>query len=43
MPTKYDPQSIETGRYEWWLKGKFFEAKPESEKSHIQLLFHRQT
>ena len=23
MPTKYDPQSIETGRYEWWLKGKY--------------------
>ncbi|WP_391202239.1 valine--tRNA ligase [Psychrobacillus sp. L4] len=32
MPTKYDPQSIEKGRYEWWLKGKFFEAHPESEK-----------
>lgn len=32
MPTKYDPQSIEKGRYEWWLKGKFFEAKPESGK-----------
>ena len=32
MPTKYDPQSIESGRYEWWLKGKFFEAQPESDK-----------
>lgn len=32
MPTKYDPQSIEKGRYEWWLKGKFFEAHPESDK-----------
>ena len=32
MPTKYDPQSIEKGRYEWWLKGKFFEAQPESDK-----------
>ncbi|MEI4769395.1 valine--tRNA ligase [Psychrobacillus sp. FJAT-51614] len=32
MSTKYDPQSIEKGRYEWWLKGKFFEAHPESEK-----------
>src|SRR6478609_1403013 len=20
MPTKYEPQSIEAGRYEWWLK-----------------------
>ncbi|MFC4409876.1 valine--tRNA ligase [Chungangia koreensis] len=33
MPTKYDPQSIEKGRYEWWLEGKFFEAKPESGKA----------
>lgn len=32
MPTKYDPQSIEQGRYEWWLKGKFFEAKSEEGK-----------
>lgn len=29
MPTKYDPQTIEKGRYEWWLNGKFFEAKSE--------------
>ncbi|OIK16956.1 valine--tRNA ligase [Bacillus sp. MUM 116] len=32
MPTKYDPQSIEQGRYDWWLKGKFFEAKDDEEK-----------
>ncbi|QTD41562.1 valine--tRNA ligase [Sporosarcina sp. Te-1] len=32
MPTKYDPQSIESGRYEWWLQGKYFEAQPESGK-----------
>ncbi|MBO1005590.1 valine--tRNA ligase [Pseudogracilibacillus auburnensis] len=32
MPTKYEPQSIEKGRYEWWLKGKFFEAKNDLEK-----------
>ena len=32
MPTKYDPQTIEAGRYEWWLKGKYFEAQPESDK-----------
>ncbi|MDQ0219387.1 valine--tRNA ligase [Peribacillus cavernae] len=32
MPTKYDPQTIEKGRYEWWLKEKFFEAKNEGEK-----------
>ncbi|SDE45283.1 valyl-tRNA synthetase [Bhargavaea beijingensis] len=32
LPTKYDPQSIERGRYEWWVNGKFFEAQPESGK-----------
>ncbi|WP_338453210.1 valine--tRNA ligase [Niallia oryzisoli] len=32
MPTKYDPNSIEKGRYEWWLKGKFFEAKDDADK-----------
>ncbi len=32
MPTKYEPQSIEKGRYEWWLKGKFFEAKDDEGK-----------
>jgi valyl-tRNA synthetase len=32
MSTKYDPQTIEKGRYEWWLEGKFFEAKGEVEK-----------
>ncbi|WP_071395935.1 valine--tRNA ligase [Bacillus tuaregi] len=32
MPTKYDPNSIEKGRYQWWLKGKFFEAKDDQEK-----------
>ncbi|PLS01317.1 valine--tRNA ligase [Neobacillus cucumis] len=32
MPTKYDPQTIEKGRYEWWLKGKFFEAKDDESK-----------
>ena len=32
MPTKYDPQAIEQGRYDWWLKGKFFEAKSDETK-----------
>jgi valyl-tRNA synthetase len=32
MPTKYEPQTIENGRYQWWLKGKYFEAQPESGK-----------
>lgn len=32
LSTKYDPTAIEQGRYEWWLKGKFFEAQPKSDK-----------
>lgn len=32
MPTKYDPQTIEEGRYEWWVNGKFFEAKDDETK-----------
>ncbi|ARD47074.1 valine--tRNA ligase [Sporosarcina sp. P33] len=32
MPTKYDPQAVENGRYEWWLKGKYFESDVKSEK-----------
>ena len=32
MPTKYDPASIEKGRYDWWTKGKFFEAKNDEQK-----------
>ena len=43
MPTKYDPQSIEKGRYEWWLEGKFFEAQDDDKNSLTRLSFHRQT
>ncbi|KIL44572.1 valine--tRNA ligase [Jeotgalibacillus soli] len=32
MPTKYDPNTIEKGRYDWWLKEKVFEAKKDKEK-----------
>ena len=32
MSTKYEPQTIEKGRYEWWLKGDYFKAQPDSEK-----------
>ena len=38
MPTKYDPQSTEAGRYEWWLQGKFFEAQPESGKTPYSIV-----
>ncbi|MFS0780732.1 valine--tRNA ligase [Bacillus sp. 1P06AnD] len=32
MPTKYDPQSIEKGRYDWWLEGGFFKAQSDDSK-----------
>lgn len=38
MPTKYDPQATEAGRYEWWLNGKFFEADPKSDKEPYSIV-----
>jgi len=32
MSTKYDPKAVEEGRYDWWINGKFFEAKDDPEK-----------
>nr|WP_028392111.1 valine--tRNA ligase [Bacillus cihuensis] len=32
MPTKYDPQSIEKGRYKWWLDGQYFKAESDEKK-----------
>lgn len=33
MPTKYDPASIEKGRYDWWLEGKFLRQSQMKEKA----------
>ncbi|WP_107839485.1 valine--tRNA ligase [Metasolibacillus meyeri] len=38
MSTKYEPNAIEAGRYEWWLSGKFFEAQPESDKKPYSIV-----
>ncbi len=32
MPTKYDPQKVEQGRYDWWLNGEFFKAISDETK-----------
>ncbi|MYL34224.1 valine--tRNA ligase [Pontibacillus yanchengensis] len=32
LPTKYDPNAIEKGRYDFWVNGKFFEAKDDENK-----------
>lgn len=34
MPTKYDPQSVERGRYRWWLEKGFFHARGGSKKPY---------
>ncbi|MEC1178355.1 valine--tRNA ligase [Metasolibacillus meyeri] len=38
MSTKYEPNAIEAGRYEWWLSGKFFEAQPKSDKKPYSIV-----
>jgi valyl-tRNA synthetase len=38
MPTKYDPNSIEKGRYEWWVKNKFFEAEDDETKQPYSIV-----
>ncbi|NWN98832.1 MAG: valine--tRNA ligase [Bacillus sp. (in: Bacteria)] len=38
MPTKYDPNSIEKGRYEWWVKNQFFEAKDDETKQPYSIV-----
>ncbi|GGE75841.1 valine--tRNA ligase [Priestia taiwanensis] len=32
LSTKYDPKAVEENRYQWWLEGKFFEAKSDEGK-----------
>ncbi|QHS22916.1 valine--tRNA ligase [Virgibacillus sp. MSP4-1] len=32
MPPKYDPNEVEKGRYDYWVNGKFFEAKDDESK-----------
>ena len=32
LPTKYEPQSIESGRYDWWIKNQFFKVENHEDK-----------
>ena len=43
MPTKYDPQSIEKGRYDWWIKGEFFKANSDESKQPYTIVIPPQT
>ncbi|MBB6451927.1 valyl-tRNA synthetase [Salirhabdus euzebyi] len=38
MPPKYDPNQVEEGRYNFWLKGKFFEAKNDESKEPFTIV-----
>ncbi|MEW5320839.1 valine--tRNA ligase [Geobacillus thermoleovorans] len=38
MPPKYDHRAVEAGRYEWWLKGKFFEATGDPAKKPFTIV-----
>ncbi|GIN71083.1 valine--tRNA ligase [Bacillus sp. J14TS2] len=38
MSTKYEPQKIEQGRYDWWVEGKFFEALNDVNKESYTIV-----
>ena len=38
MPTKYEPKKTEEGRYEWWVKGGYFNAQPDSNKTPYSIV-----
>ncbi|WAA11591.1 valine--tRNA ligase [Fervidibacillus halotolerans] len=38
MPTKYDPKSVEEGRYQWWVEKGFFQATDDPEKKPYSIV-----
>ncbi|MFS8650884.1 MAG: valine--tRNA ligase [Caldibacillus sp.] len=38
MSTKYNPQQVEKGRYEWWLKGGYFEPTGDPNKKPFSIV-----
>ena len=38
MPPKYDHRAVEAGRYDWWLKGKFFETTGDPDKQPFTIV-----
>jgi valyl-tRNA synthetase len=38
LPSKYDPSSIEAGRYQFWLNGKYFEATGDESKQPYSIV-----
>lgn len=38
LPSKYNPQEVEAGRYKFWLDGKYFEAKSDPDKEPYSIV-----
>ncbi|MFC2948491.1 valine--tRNA ligase [Virgibacillus sediminis] len=38
LPPKYDPQTVEKGRYKFWLEGKYFEATGDPDKEPFSIV-----
>ena len=38
LPTKYNPEEVEKGRYQFWLDGKFFEATMDPDKEPFSIV-----
>jgi len=38
LPPKYDPSTVENGRYKFWLEGKYFEATGDKEKTPFSIV-----
>ncbi|WP_099221273.1 valine--tRNA ligase [Listeria costaricensis] len=38
MPTKYEPQKVEEGRYKWWIENEFFKAEGNQEKQPFSVV-----
>ncbi|OZU89817.1 valine--tRNA ligase [Virgibacillus indicus] len=38
LPSKYNPQAVEKDRYQFWLKGKFFEAAGDQKKEPFSIV-----
>lgn len=38
LPPQYDPKAVEAGRYQWWVKNKFFEAGGDPDKKPFAIV-----
>ncbi|MFP3490619.1 class I tRNA ligase family protein, partial [Staphylococcus sp. SIMBA_130] len=38
LPSKYNPEEVEKGRYQFWLEGKYFEATGDPDKEPFSIV-----